>query len=101
MQTSILDSLRPFLSRILAPLISAVFTWLAVHYGINFADDTREQVIEALVVVIIPLAQIVNGVAHRVIDKKINPADTASTHLAQEGKAEVAAIKVAEIAAGE
>ena len=82
-----IDSLRPFLSRIIAPLVTALLTYLAVHFGLNFGEDAAGHITETAVIAVIAGMQIVYGLVHRVVDKKVNPGDTASSHLAVEAKA--------------
>lgn len=91
-----IDSLRPFLSRVIAALVSTLATWLLVHYGIDLDDATRHQLVDAIVGIIIPTFTVAYALAHKTLDKKLNPADSASKHLAVEGKAESTAIKTAE-----
>ena len=82
-----IDALRPFLSRIIAPFITMALAWLALH-GFDFGSDAAGHVTEYAVVVLVGLMQIANGLIHRSIDKKVNPVDAATTPLAVAGKAE-------------
>lgn len=79
---SLLDKLRPFLSRIIAAPIAAGCAVLLHKTGIAVDDTTVTAAVVAGVY----------GVAHKVLDKVANPADTASAHLAAQGKSERAAI---------
>lgn len=78
-----IDSLRPFLSRLIAPFVAAGTGWLFHRTGIVVDDAT---VTSAIVLG-------AYGIAHKVLDKKLNPGDTASSHLAVESKAEAYALK--------
>jgi uncharacterized protein YcbK (DUF882 family) len=80
-----IDSLRPFLSRVLAPVITAFVMWL-LHLGIDLGPDASAHLTEYATVIAIALFSVLNGVIHRLIDKKVNPGDTASSHLAVEAK---------------
>lgn len=83
-----IDALRPFISRILAPFITAALAWGAIHWGLNFGDDAAGHITEYAVVVLIAVMQAVTGIGHRVIDKKVNPVDAATAPLAAAGKVE-------------
>lgn len=83
-----LNALRPFLSRILAPIITAGLAWAAIHWGINFGDDAAGHITEYAVVVLLALFSAVNAVIHKTIDKKVNPVDAATAPLAVAGKVE-------------
>lgn len=74
--------MRPFLSRILAPIIAGACGVLAHKTGIVVDDATVTAAIVAGAY----------GVAHKVLDKKLNPADSASAHLAAQGKTDRATI---------
>lgn len=79
---SFLDKLRPFVSRILAAPIAAACAVLLHKTGIAVDDTTVTAAVVAGAY----------GVAHKVLDKVTNPADTASAHLAVQGKQDRAAI---------
>lgn len=91
-----LDTLRPFISRLIAPFVTMGLTWLALH-GFDFGADATGHVTEYAVVAIVGLMQIINGVGHKTIDKKFNPGDAASSHLAGAEKVEAEAIKAVEV----
>lgn len=83
-----LDALRPFLSRILAPIITALLGILAVKFGLDFGADAAGHITEYAVVIVVAVMQLANGVIHRGIDKQVNPVDAASAPLAAAGKIE-------------
>jgi uncharacterized membrane protein len=74
--------LRPFLSRLISTLVAALAAWLTTRYGINLDTETQGKIIEDVVTIVLPVFGIVNSVVHKLIDKRINPGDTASSHLA-------------------
>lgn len=76
-----LNTLRPFISRLISPLITAALAFLALK-GINLGDDAAVHLTEYAVVVLIAGMQLLNGALHKGIDKKVNPGDAASSHLA-------------------
>lgn len=83
-----IDALRPFLSRALAPFITMALTWMAVHWGVAPGPDAAGHVTETAVIIIVGGMQFVYGLLHRGIDKKVNPVDAASTPIAVAAKAE-------------
>jgi hypothetical protein len=83
------DALRPYFSRIAASLIALVVTWLAAR-GVTLVDSTQT---ELRTLVETTLYLIVYAISHRTIDKSTNPPDSASSHLAVEGKLRVDRIK--------
>lgn len=89
-----LDALRPFISRYAAILVAYVGGWLTVKYGVDLPPELRDVLKDTLSAVALFMVTYVT--THRLVDKKVNPADTASEHLAVEGKAEARAAKVAE-----
>ncbi len=74
------DSLRPFVSRVIGAVVGALTGILSTKAGIEIDPSTQASLTAAVVVG-------AYGVAHRVLDKKLNPADSASSKLAAQGKA--------------
>lgn len=79
------NSLRPFLSRVIAAAIAGLCTWLASHWAVDIDQDTRAQLVDAIVAFLIPVFTVIYAVLHRIFDKWINPADAAGSHLAALG----------------
>lgn len=79
-----IDSLRPFLSRIIAGWIAAVVAFMNAKYGITLDGDTQT----AIMTLFFAIASSVYAIVHRVIDKKLNPGDAASSHYASQEKEE-------------
>jgi len=75
-----LDSLRPFVSRVLGAVVGALAGMLSTKVGIQVDPSTQASITTAVVVG-------AYGVVHKVLDKRLNPADSASAKLAIEGKA--------------
>lgn len=88
-----LDSLRPYIARILAAAIAAGIGALATKLGID-ATSVDQTALATSVGSFLTL--VIYAVVHKLIDKKVNPADSASTHLAVQGKATVSAMKAVE-----
>lgn len=91
-----MDSLRPFLSRLLSPFVAAFAGYLAIHFGVNLDTDNQVVLVKALVEWIIPLMVAVNALVHRALDKWLNPGDAASSHVAKQEAAQASALKTAE-----
>ncbi|HXG69473.1 MAG TPA: hypothetical protein VNJ04_02550 [Gemmatimonadaceae bacterium] len=88
-----LDALRPFFSRLIAPAITALLAILATKFGIDFGADAAQHLTAYATVIAFAVFTAVNGVFHRVIDKKVNPGDAASSHLAGAEKTESKQLK--------
>jgi hypothetical protein len=86
-----MNVLRPFLSRVVAPWIAAAFLALALKFGLApdevLANRVAETVIEVILWVV-PALLSITGIFKQFIDRKVNPADAASGHLAYRGKLE-------------
>lgn len=80
-----INSLRPYLSRLIAPFIAAVIVWLATK-GIDLPEDAAGHLTELAVIVLLAIFQIIYAVIHKTIDKKVNPQDAAGVNEAVEGK---------------
>lgn len=81
------DFLRPFVSRVAAAGVGVGLGWVATKTGVTV--NTPE--IAGQLTTFITLAGY--AVAHRVIDKKVNPGDAASSHLAVAESQQVDALK--------
>lgn len=73
------ELLRPYLSRILAPVFVWIAGWIASKLHIIISPDQISAMTEFVVILILV------GVGHKAIDSKINPVDaarvsTAATH---------------------
>lgn len=94
-----MNALRPFLSRLISPLISTFATWLSVRWAIELDAASQQQITAAVLVIAITVGnyvgQTVNNVVHRLIDKRLNPGDAASSHLAEKEKRETVQLKAA------
>jgi len=81
------DSLRPILARLIAILVAALATWLSQKFGVKLTDQDQQQLVELVIFML------VYALTHKGISSKTNPADAATTALAQQGKAEQRALK--------
>jgi hypothetical protein len=67
-----LDSLRPFVSRLVGALVGALAGAASAKLGIVVDPATQASVTTAVVIG-------AYGVVHKMLDKKLNPGDTAAT----------------------
>lgn len=86
MDLSFFDRFRPYVSRVIGAGVGAVAGSLAGKLGISVDPVTQASIAGAITIG-------VYGVIHKVLDKKVNPADSASTHLAVQSQADVAVLK--------
>jgi hypothetical protein len=78
------DAARPFIAKFVAPLIGFVITYLNKKFGIAFSDAETAQLVASLVdLVVFAMATGISAVA---INKRVNPANAATTPLAVAGK---------------
>lgn len=70
-----LDSLRPFVSRVVGAVVGALAGIISTKLGIQVDPSTQASITTAVVVG-------AYGVAHKALDKRINPSDSASKRLA-------------------
>ncbi len=74
------DSYRPFIAKLLAPFIGLAVTALNKKFGFGFTDSDTAQALTSLTdLVIFALSTGLSGV---LINKKVNPGNAASSHLA-------------------
>jgi hypothetical protein len=73
-----IDTLRPFASRIIASIVAAFASYLAVHYGFTLSADTQA----GLQAVGLGLFGVIYSVVHKLMDKSVNQSDAASSHIA-------------------
>ena len=85
------DTLRPFIAKFLAPLIGLAVTWINKRFGIVFTDAETQQVLASLVDLVV--FSISTGFAGVLINKKVNPGNAASAHLAGKESSEATVLK--------
>lgn len=89
-----LNALRPFLAALLMiPLLS--LAGYATAHGITITDEQVHKAVDYLCEVAIPLLAGLAVIVRRLVDKKANPDNAASTHAAVEGKRKQQARKLA------
>ena len=71
------DFLKPYLSRIIATIIGSFFAWLTAK-NINVDADTQQQAMAAITGVATVIFGVLYAVFHKIVDKWINPGDSAA-----------------------
>ena len=74
------DTLRPYFSRIIAPLVVWAVGKLAAKFGVVVTEEQVHAFAELAV------AFILVAITHKAIDSKVNPHDVASIPVAKETK---------------
>jgi hypothetical protein len=69
------DLLKPFLARIAGSIAGFVVTFLSAHEIATLSNDDITTIVSFIVLVF----SIVYGIVHKLLDKKLNPSDTAVT----------------------
>lgn len=79
--------IKIFFSRWIGGLVASLCAWLAIKWGIVVPDTVQADLAANVVGVMLGVFSILYPLIHKVIDRKVNPGDTASTHLNKELKA--------------
>lgn len=69
------DMLKPFIARFVGGIAASLASWLSIKYGITLEPETTQGV----VAVGVGVAFIVYSIVHRLVSKKTDPADKATT----------------------
>lgn len=78
MDITLIDRLRPFLSKMIAAAVVPALAWVAAKTGYaDFADERFAEIIAGAVL------WLVLTLTHTAVSKKTNPGNTASAHLAK------------------
>jgi hypothetical protein len=85
------DAWRPFIAKLLAPLIGGIALWIKGKIGADFGVDEQNVVTQGIVDFIV--FAITAGASGVGINKFVNPGNAASSHLAAVEKAETEQIK--------
>lgn len=80
-------------SRVIGAWVAAAAVYLSSKFGIVLDDNAQEQIMAGAIAVAFALAQTIYAIVHRVIDKRVNPGDAASSHLAAVEKQETTRLK--------
>jgi hypothetical protein len=71
--------MRAIISRIAAVVVGALVVWLADAAGVHVSPEATAALTEGLTMLGIGLWMAAYAVAHKLIDRRINPADVART----------------------
>lgn len=85
------DSWRPFIAKFVAPIIGFCITYLNKRFGIVFSDAETGQLVASLVDLVV--FAVATGITAVSINKRVNPGNAASSHLAAAEKVESQIIK--------
>src|SRR5215210_777478 len=88
--------LRPFLAAILMVPLLSLAGWIAAHGGPAFPDEQIHKIVDYVLELVFPVMAALAVVFRRFVDKKANPTNTASAHLAVDGKVAVKEMLAAE-----
>jgi glucan phosphoethanolaminetransferase (alkaline phosphatase superfamily) len=80
-----METLRPFIARIIAALVSALAAYAAAHWHIVIPDDVIHNLAETIAE-LFGIGLTVYSVVHTGINAKINPTDAASPRVAEKTK---------------
>lgn len=81
-----IDLLRPIFARIIGAIIGALAAWLAGRFGIVVPEETKGQLTQGAVALMLLVFGVVYSLVHKGVSVKTNPADAASPGLALKGK---------------
>lgn len=105
------EYLRPFIAPVLTPFIGSFIVWLNVRYHIVYTPEQVDKINQAAVtavLLIVSTAASISGALKVALNKKLNPANAATSQLASAGKQAnedekvlQAAVKTAELKAQE
>lgn len=80
-------------ARILAAWIAALASYLLAKYGVTIDANDQASIVTHLLGVAIPVFMTIYAIVHKVLNKKMNPGDAASVHLADKESGEAAQLK--------
>ncbi len=86
-----IDSYRPFIAKVIAPFIGLAVTAVNKKYGFVLDDSVVGMAVAALTDIIV--FSLSTGLSGVLINKKVNPGNAASAHLAAREKSEAETIK--------
>lgn len=89
----IFNYLRPFLARVIAGWIAAAAVYLQARFHILVDDQAQTQLVAGALSILFGVGSTVYAIVHKYIDKRINPGDAASSHLAVTSMAVAAKVK--------
>lgn len=85
--------MQVFISRIVAAWVAGLASWLLVKFGIGISVEDQANVVEHLVGIIIPVGMTCYAIVHKLLSKRTNPGDAASSTLAASEASETSVLK--------
>lgn len=80
-----MDALQPLVSRAVASCIGALLGYLALRLGVQIDPSITEAASIGIAGFFTSLGY---GISHKLLDKKLNPSDAATSQLVAQGKSE-------------
>lgn len=87
-----MNTLAPFLGRIIAIIVGWAAAQLAVRFGFQVDSATQAQLVEHIVNIVVLLLG-VYAMSHKWLNKWINPGDAASSNITKVEKAQAERLK--------
>lgn len=78
--------LRVIAGRIIGALAAGFVGWILAKLGIELAPEDRNAVADSVVAAGMTIVLIAYSLVHKIVDRKVNPGDTASGRLAEMAK---------------
>lgn len=69
--------MRAIIGRIAAAVVATLLTWLAGSLGLEVTEETRATLVEAVTLLGLGLWGVLYAVAHKTLNRWLNPGDTA------------------------
>lgn len=91
--SAIANLLRLVIARTIGGLIATLSAWLMIRYGIIVDDSAQAELTSNVVAVMMTIFTILYPLIHKLINRKINPGDAASSHLAREEKTQAEGLR--------
>lgn len=86
-----LDTIRPFLSRIIAAGVASLAGLVAGKLGFEISTEDQAALASSLATFV---TLVIYALAHRLIDKKANPGDAAAVSIARQEKAQAESAEI-------
>lgn len=79
---------RVLAGRLIGAIVAGLSTFLLAKFGVGLDADVQQQITEAGAIFLMVVFTAIYGIVHKVVNKKLNPGDTASAKLADWAVAE-------------
>lgn len=72
--------MRVLIARVAAAIVAVLVTFLAGKFGVEVSEDARATLTEGVTLIGLGVWGISYGVLHKLMNRKLNPADTAKSN---------------------